>query len=772
MSSQNVPLDYDKTIFANYNINADVSEYSEQNKKVSSQHMTSQQLLMQNNTKNIYNPLYNPTDIIDNYVNHRQHIPDNQNNNLIQTTKNSKSTKSTKPTKIDPYFEYLQLNGLFDTSSELRYNVQYVHIDSAYRKKDPYNIIDKTFLLGHNPLSLNANLLTISINTIDPTIFYIGQKIILEGITSYVQTFRQNSSNLNIQFNTNSIFVNINQNPNLSYPLSIYANIDSTQMFVTISGILGNNLTSYIGNIPISYLNKTHQIYLINSNGNYNTNGFFIKLPFESDGTATTTDFNFTLEFTHYNGIPINQLNANYPINQNHSLGYQIIQNITQSGDESQIIVQIYPPLEQNYYYLYPNYNISNGVFGGTFIYIKTITSVVKGYPYPNSYNVSLNKTYSNIVQAKLISSQFPNSNKLFRQNINPNNRLYFQDIDTGDNIEYIEINEGTYTDDVFITLIENLFSKKIRPIDFANSGYAQNYYIKVTIDHTQNLIQFSNFRQQNIPNSIISITPPINQSDINIGVGQYTLTISHSNHNIKLVGTSIKFNNFIDHLGISANVLNQTHIISNIIDSNRYTIILSNINLSPTKTITNGGYAASVLVPTLFRLFFTEPDTMGTVIGFRNVPNKNSITPYAYVISNNVPYENELGVDSLDNPINYNNTPLIFGFPSYIFMSCAQLNPLYNIVEPFNLFGKINMLKTNITDYTNTDMLLNKLDSPPIFYYNPIAQIYELTFQFVDKFNKLYDFGLNDHSFIIELTMLDNIPENTGLNSTSSNNR
>ena len=58
MSSQNVPLDYDKTIFANYNINADVSEYSEQNKKVSSQHMTSQQLLMQNNTKNIYNPLY------------------------------------------------------------------------------------------------------------------------------------------------------------------------------------------------------------------------------------------------------------------------------------------------------------------------------------------------------------------------------------------------------------------------------------------------------------------------------------------------------------------------------------------------------------------------------------------------------------------------------------------------------------------------------------------------------------------------------------------
>jgi hypothetical protein len=766
MSSQNVPINYDKTIFANYNANANVSEYTEQNSKLSDRHINSQQMMMQNNTKNVYNPLYNPTDIIDNYVEHRQ--------TLNQTKTNSgKSNKSDKQTKIDPYFEYLQINGLVDTNSELRYNVQYVHIDSAYRNRNPYNIIGKSFLLDSNPLSLNGNLLTISINMIDPTIFYIGQKITLEGVISYNQTFRQNSSNQNIQLIQNSPYIIINQNANISYPSSIYSNIDSSKLFVTISGIMGNNLTSYIGNVPISFLNKTHQIYLIDANGDCSNNRFFIKLPFNSDGTAIQSEFNFTLDFAHYNGIPLNQLNANYPINQDHSLGYQIIQNITLIGEESQLIIQIFPPLEQNYYNQYPSYTITpNGVFGGKQIYIKTVTSVVKGHPYPNSYTISLNKTYSNIVQAKLISSQFTPYVKLFRQNLNPNNRLYFQDIDTGDNIDFIEINEGSYTDNDFIIEIERLFSEKIRPIDFANSAYNQNYMIKVLIDRNQNRIQFSNFRQQNIPNPIISINPPINPSDTSIGLGTYTLTISQPNHNIQIVGSTVKFQNFIDHLGISANILNQTQTIVDIIDANRYTIVLTNINLIATKTISNGGYTASVLVPTLFRLLFTEPDTMGTVIGFRNVPNPNSITSYEYTVSNNVPYENELGVDSLDNPINYNNTPTIFAFPTYILMSCAQLNPLYNIVTPSNIFGKINMLNTNLSQYTQSDMLLNQLESPAIFYYNPIAQIYELSFEFIDKYNVQYDFGLNDHSFIIELTMLDNIPENTGLNSTASNNR
>jgi hypothetical protein len=56
------------------------------------------------------------------------------------------------------------------------------------------------------------------------------------------------------------------------------------------------------------------------------------------------------------------------------------------------------------------------------------------------------------------------------------------------------------------------------------------------------------------------------------------------------------------------------------------------------------------------------------------------------------------------------------------------------------------------------------------MFYYNPINSINELSFEFFDPIGDNFDFNNVDHSFILELTMIDNIPENTGLKSNSSN--
>jgi hypothetical protein len=70
-----------------------------------------------------------------------------------------------------------------------------------------------------------------------------------------------------------------------------------------------------------------------------------------------------------------------------------------------------------------------------------------------------------------------------------------------------------------------------------------------------------------------------------------------------------------------------KTHKVVNIIDVNRYDILLENINLSKTKNITGGGNASYILVPSLFRLLFNYDDSMGEQIGFRNIGNKYSIT-------------------------------------------------------------------------------------------------------------------------------------------------
>ena len=100
-------------------------------------------------------------------------------------------------------------------------------------------------------------------------------------------------------------------------------------MFVSIDNVIGNDLTSYIGNIPINLINKTHRIYLIKDALTQPSNTkFYIKLPINSDNTQCTSNFNFTIKFHHYNAIPTNEINADYPVNNDHVNGYQVIEQI------------------------------------------------------------------------------------------------------------------------------------------------------------------------------------------------------------------------------------------------------------------------------------------------------------------------------------------------------------------------------------------------------------------------------------------------------------
>ena len=96
--------------------------------------------------------------------------------------------------------------------------------------------------------------------------------------------------------------------------------------------------------------------------------------------------------------------------------------------------------------------------------------------------------------------------------------------------------------------------------------------------------------------------------------------------------------------------------------------------------------------------------------------------------------------------------------------MTCKQLSILKNTNTPYDIFAKINQLGTN------TDLLINQIICPPIFYYIPITRLTELTFEFFDPMGATYDFNNVDHSFILELTMIDSIPENTGLKSNTTN--
>lgn len=700
-----------------------------------------------------YNPLFSPADLID----HAIHV-ERYKEPITTITTSDKNTKE-ETNKFDPYLNYLKEKGLINDSSELRYKVEYINIDSANRKKEPYNNFDNNFEVSSKNLKMKNNKFIIKIN---PDIFYVNQKISIEGIQPLNKQYYHKENIGLLIFTANSSYVQINVNANLTYPLLLYPAIDTTKLFVTIANIEGNDLSSYIGNIPISLLNKIHQIYLVSDTDTTgNINRFYIKLPFNSDGTQATTTFYLSLTFLHYNCIPLNELNANYPINEEHVNGYQIISSIT----DTEIEFLTYPPINS---LSLSQYDVSYNNFVDSVVYLNTVISIVKGYPNSHSYTIQLPKAYSNIVQVNMISSIFPNVFKAFKgfPSAQQNNKLYFQDIDNGDNIQYVELEEGTYTDEEFIKRMEYKFSLLTRSIDITNSVYDSNYYVKINIEKSRDYIEFRNYRRALLTKPIVGVTPAINVNDTTIGVGSYIITINHPNHKITNVGTEITLLGFIEHLGLTSDILNKTYVITNILDDNTYQIQINRINLQINKTISSGGYSCQILVPRQMRLFFTYSDSMGEQIGFRKIGDPNSITNYSTVITNKEPYENEITFDVLKNRKVFTNTSLTFFRDQYIIITCKELVSIKNTIQPIDIFAKINL--TN----NNAESMIDSIICPPIFYYNPIQRLSTLSFEFYTPDGKQFDFNNIDHSFVLEFTMMDNIPENTGLLSNNSNAR
>ena len=273
---------------------------------------------------------------------------------------------------------------------------------------------------------------------------------------------------------------------------------------------------------------------------------------------------------------------------------------------------------------------------------------------------------------------------------------------------------DKTYSEEEFIKRMEYKFSLLQRSIDITDSTYDPYYYVKINIEKSRDYIEFKNYRRALLTKPIVGINPTINITDTTIGLGSYTITINHPNHKITNIGTEIILVGFIEHLGLTADILNQTHAITNIVDENTYQIIIDRINLNNIKNLTNGGYACEILVPREMRLLFTYSDSMGEQIGFRNIGDSHSITKFSTIITNKDSYENETIYDSLRNTKIFTNASLTFYKDQYIIMTCKELSIIKNTRQPIDIFAKINLSN-------DVNLLIDNIICPPIFYYNPI---------------------------------------------------
>jgi len=264
-----------------------------------------------------------------------------------------------------------------------------------------------------------------------------------------------------------------------------------------------------ISGMPVNLLDATHRIYLfleesdfanitnpdaisedllVDSPNLYKLDHFYIKIDnnyeFDTDYINSILAVSgisviLTFDFNHFAGIPINKVNAEYPIDISDSQGYHLVNSVSKD------YISINIPQQGLYYEYYTSNNINYTItplnFGDSDISMGLITSIVYGNTSSNKYNISLPYKLNNVIQVQLVGTIFPNSSYTFTNfDDSVNNKLYWQNEDDGSTVYYISIDSGNYDSPSLITEVQKniLNTKRIYdtwdtgiPISFVKSG-------------------------------------------------------------------------------------------------------------------------------------------------------------------------------------------------------------------------------------------------------------------------------------------------------------
>lgn len=699
--------------------------------------------------------------------------------------------------RYDPLTDFLFKKGLQDRDNATSYNTEYINIDSSYRNKVPIPTTDeiKWIKLNNSPLKFefNSNLLQI-IDLGNESQIRIDDKIMIDGvqpIKRILKTVFENNDTKLFEFTNGSKYLKINYKHFMKFP-DTYPEIfdynkfryieqyDTRNVEIEIIGIQGINGTNYIGNIPITTLNTVHQVLLFDPTESvedtYSDTSFYIELTTEYSNQIPfiLAPYNIDLIFYYIAGVPINQINAEYPIDIDHAVGYHRIIDISSDS----FIVEL-PKVAT----LVDESICANGetgtCVGGNTITIAKIEELLTPYPEPNHYSLKLPKVFNQVVYIRMISSEFPNVQKnIISNGINKNNKLYWQNLEDGDKIYNIDIETGTYDPTNLKIILENKI-KQIKRIFSRNINennnkiiYLDNNIINIDIDEKTNIVSFQSFTQAIVAKPFTEIYPPINNNNPS-GLLNYSITITQQTHRLK-VGDIININNSLSHMGIPNSILNGEHIVNEIINDNQYKIIIKNFNLETERNDTGGGSAVHILTPNVFRLRFDFLDTLGNLLGFRNSGSNIAITKYSHIITNKDEYAKELNIDEEGNIINFENNSLLFSGDNYILVTCKQIKGILNFGEIKGLFAKIqlpdatNSVTTSSINNNNSRMVLNTFVDAPIYFHKPIRNLNELEFELYTPSGELYDFDGLDHSFTLEIVTMSENPKGTGITSFS----
>jgi len=633
-----------------------------------------------------------------------------------------------------------------------------INIDSKFRNTEPKNILDKK-LYSINPsnIIITKDSKTVRIN-INNHQFKIGDRITLRNIEAP-----------SIEL-TEALYLIKNFNYMIIYFPNHQINSDYQKYYNIFQIILGeiDDVEKATANIPINFLNNFHKVYLINNN---QINGIDIPINFLT-GTGLTSqqltndyiaiklpnvfisnkDYVLIRELvrisrTENGGIPISYLNADYPVNTNQRQGYHLISNIGKNFIEFEASFKAYK---------------SDVCFGDN-ILVGKIIDEIPAYPEISEYTIRLRRALNNVIKMELVSSEIPNTtNVVMEYPISvSNNKLYWQNLDDGNFIYSVTIPEGNYTQSSLLETLNTAMNNVERIITTQESTIYNNFNLEFNL-YTQEF-RILPLKEDFLSNALFPSSIVID------GITRSLLEIFHPGNSVE-VGDEITIENSKSIGEIPASVINQTHQVYSVNPLNEtYRIILPAFNsrvVTKDETNTAGGEEIKIISKGFSRFLFNRQDTLGNILGFRDVGKETSITPFTSEISNKGKYINEENfnlnqVGKPRNPISFLN---LTGDNRYFLLYINDYDEIVTNTDAPNCFAKI------ILDGNPGEYLFNTYVNFPIEFDYPITSLSQLAIRITYPNGTLVNFGNVNHSFTLKITERQKNNSKTNIDSRTTN--
>lgn len=643
------------------------------------------------------------------------------------------------------------------------YNTFLINIDSSFRNISPKNIYSSNVnFLPSDPLTTTINSPIIKINYPNHG-FNVNDRLIIQNVIGLNYIVQEDM----FLFETLPyLFIRIDHNITKEY-VNLLQTIKITIQFNDVLNNNSNSVPLYYGNIPINLIIGTFDIilpsvidnmpqFVLNNFGyssalDMNSHFILIKLPLTffapNVSIYTISDF-YNITFEHINGIPINNINSDYPVNYKQLQGYINITSI----------------IDNNNFTINTNYNaINSGSGGGSKIQIMKILMIENGYPNANSYTIKLNKNLTNVVRIELISSEFPFIDYLVKSSgNNKNNMIYWKQLDDGNTVYSASVPEGNYDGNSIITILKNNMNAVPRIIS-TDEIPIYNIFDITYNSYTQEIV-FNSYKNTNIPFGLKVDNVTINN------ISYFRLTVNHPN-NLVRVNDVVTISNSLDIGIIKSQYINTSLVVYEVnIINQSYSILISTSNtvdktngLGTTFT-DNGGPSTVIKTNAYVSLLFNYNDTIGTVLGFKNVGSTNAITQFTNSNSNFNPYVNDTNLNSVGNVVTTHNLLNFNGNNNYYLMKLNDFELITNNSTQDYVFAKI-LLSGNVGD-----VLYNTFINYPLEFTVPLSTLSELNIMITYGDGSLPDFRNINHSFTLRITELVNHPKNTGINSRQTN--